>query len=311
MRFDTGFFTALVFGAVGLALSGVALASLQASRELGRTAERTFGTVVRLEVDGSDASAPVVEFTTAAGETAQVQGTVFSKPPDFAVGDEVQVLVPPGRPQEAVIDSFTQRWLLPAIFGAMGIIFLAISGAMLGVRARDAARRRGWDAGPSEAEDDGRALLARLSAGPGPAPSAWRVAGLLLTPVAVLLLGIGGYAALAARDFEARAVPAKGTVVKLTVSRRSLAAPVVEFTARDGQVVRFGTGTASNPPQYAVGQGVDVLYLPERPREAQLASAAARWMLPGALLAMGLLFAGFAAALLRLARAEGRAPLEP
>jgi hypothetical protein len=87
--------------------------------ELKETHSRRGGTswhpVVRYVVDGK-------EFTvTGAGGSGWFR---------FSVGDTVDVLYLPAHPQEAQLNTFAQRWLMPLVAGTMGSLFACIGGAL-------------------------------------------------------------------------------------------------------------------------------------------------------------------------------------
>lgn len=89
--------------------------------------------------------------------------------------------------------------------------------------------------------------------------------GLLLVIAALL-------ARRSARAFEASAVRAWGTVVELrevidTGDRSRTWAPTVEFE-QGGRKVRFTSSGSASPPEFAVGQQVQVLYAPGAPHDA-------------------------------------------
>ena len=65
--------------------------------------------------------------------------------------------------------------------------------------------------------------------------------------------------------------------------------PVVEFKPNDGPQQRFTDGAGSLPPDYAVGDSVDLIYNPNRPAEARIASWLRLWFVPTLLIGIGLL----------------------
>jgi hypothetical protein len=54
-------------------------------------------------------------------------------------------------------------------------------------------------------------------------------------------------------------------------------APVFRFTARDGKNYVVTSGTSANPPSYAVGQQVGILYLDGEPNTAKIDSIGQLW----------------------------------
>ena len=113
---------ALPFGALGVWQVARSLARLRRSRPAP-------GTVVRLEplnTEGGGTLAPVVRFTDPDGAEREFKSDVASNPPDYQVGDPVTVLVPPGRPEDAVIRSFWSVWGLAVVFFVIGLVPFAI-----------------------------------------------------------------------------------------------------------------------------------------------------------------------------------------
>ena len=56
--------------------------------------------------------------------------------------------------------------------------------------------------------------------------------------------------------------------------------PAVEFTTRHGQKVSFASSTATSWQSYRPGQSVRVLYRPDFPEGAEIASFARLWLTP-------------------------------
>lgn len=115
-----------------------------------------------------------------------------------------------------------------------------------------------------------------------------------------LLVGLGmligaGLLVRNTQSFVARAASAQGQVVDLIPSRSSQNssttwAPQVRFTAADGQVVEFQSSTSSNPPAYARGETVTVLYDPATPQSARLKGLFSLWGGPLILGGLGAVF---------------------
>jgi uncharacterized membrane protein len=114
-------------------------------------AERTEGTVVALEPRSSEdgvAYYPVVAYTVG-GQRFRCKGSFGFSPPMFRVGERVGVLYRADRPDEAVIDTFLQRWGAWAFLAVVGLLFVFVSWAMrLPERAGAAAPKP--PTGPSE-----------------------------------------------------------------------------------------------------------------------------------------------------------------
>lgn len=87
------------------------------------------GMVIDLEINSEGASAPIVEYDWN-GETKLYKSAMHAAPPDYAPGDSVTLYVNPENPDEAIIDSFTERYLFSVIFAGVGTFFLFFAIAM-------------------------------------------------------------------------------------------------------------------------------------------------------------------------------------
>lgn len=73
---------------------------------------------------------PVVEFKPNGGSLERVQLDEGSWPPEYRAGDAVTILYDPERPQDARIKSISSAvllWILPAITGTVGVVFVAVA----------------------------------------------------------------------------------------------------------------------------------------------------------------------------------------
>lgn len=115
--------------------------------QLQTKGETTPGTVVRLEEssssdDGCCVYSPVVEFDVD-GQTYSFEGNNASDPPDYKVGEVVDVRYDPSDPNTAQIDSYFERWAFPVcIIPAMIITALVLNFFMFRAFRRNEAV---WD----------------------------------------------------------------------------------------------------------------------------------------------------------------------
>ncbi|MFJ9821342.1 DUF3592 domain-containing protein [Streptomyces sp. NPDC101151] len=129
-------FGAIAFGAlflvIGLILAGVSVSFLA-------DAERARGTVVALEwrndhsgvgrekrVKDKPVAYPVVKFTPADGTPRTFRDSTGSNPPAYEEGEQVEVLYRADSPEDARINGFASLWLLPLIFGGIGLVIAGI-----------------------------------------------------------------------------------------------------------------------------------------------------------------------------------------
>ncbi|MGY0488542.1 DUF3592 domain-containing protein [Streptomyces sp. WG-D5] len=130
-----------IFLIVGLILAWSSISLL-------RDAERASGRVVAVEWRDDDigssrrsrqrdepAAYPVVEFTGADGTPHTFRGSTGSNPPAYEEGERVEVLYRADEPGDARIDGFLSLWLLPIIFGGIGLLAAAV-GAGIAVFGR-------------------------------------------------------------------------------------------------------------------------------------------------------------------------------
>ncbi len=128
-----GMFTR-VFRGAALILGAVAIISLFSTLYFVVRAEPAGGEVVAFEEVTNPAPVAnpagqsqfhhaVVEFETAAGDTVTFQGRSGRADNTFEVGDAVDVLYRPGRPDVARIDTVPEVWATPLIFGGLFLVF--------------------------------------------------------------------------------------------------------------------------------------------------------------------------------------------
>lgn len=96
------------------------------------------------EVIGVPGGTPRVVFVDNDGREHVVDGTVSSEPPSYEIGEKVGVLYDPARPDEAIIDSFLERYFVVLMLGGMGGLFTLIGGGtvLAAVRSRLAGGTR-------------------------------------------------------------------------------------------------------------------------------------------------------------------------
>ena len=128
-----------------------------------------------------------------------------------------------------------------------------------------------------------------------------QVGALLLVGVLFLLIGVGvliagAVAAVKQSRQSGSRVAGTGKVVDLVkrvfnAGSGGVYCPVGEFTAM-GQLVRFESEFGTMPATHQVGQSIAVRYEPADPQKAEVDSATSRWLVPGCMIGMGVLFLG-------------------
>jgi hypothetical protein len=114
---------ALIMALIGSILLGVGYYTAHKTIDYLAHGAKVEGSVVRM-VRGSGSSKgskPVVKYAVD-GRDFEISGEISSSPPAFHVGETVEVLYMPADPATAVINSFSERWLFPVIFGGIGVV---------------------------------------------------------------------------------------------------------------------------------------------------------------------------------------------
>lgn len=118
-----------IFAVLGLIFLVVALAFWTTGSRFRSTALHTQGTVIRMvtheDSEGGHGHIPVVQYRVDT-QTYEIEGTVSSSPPAYHVGETVNILYQPQKPDAGQIDSFIEQGFLPLIFGGIGGIFFVI-----------------------------------------------------------------------------------------------------------------------------------------------------------------------------------------
>jgi hypothetical protein len=117
-----------LFCLVGLGLLAPAIWFGYQSWGFLQIAQAAPGTITALDWSAdsdSGAARPVVRYEIR-GDPYQITGNVWSNPPAYTVGDQVQVLYPPDRPSAARIYSWFDFWFTPALLGGIGLVFALV-----------------------------------------------------------------------------------------------------------------------------------------------------------------------------------------
>ena len=136
----------VIFLAVGLAcLVGAAAAHLhrlEFEERSVRVEARVIGLVQRRSArSSSPVYAPVFRFTTRDGQVVRVTSSSASSPPAYEVGQTVQLLYDPERPQRAEEITFSSRYLAPLLLLGLGLPFVGVGVAAWRLLPPQAASR--------------------------------------------------------------------------------------------------------------------------------------------------------------------------
>ncbi|HYH78158.1 MAG TPA: DUF3592 domain-containing protein [Longimicrobium sp.] len=128
------------FIAFGLLAMGASAAAVLRARRDAASRVAAWGVVVAMRpVEGRRGfiQCPVVRFRAASGEMVVVESSIGGQPALHAVGQQVTVFHPPGRPREAELEVPPVLWMIPAGIFAVGLVFAAVGAvlALVGVIA--------------------------------------------------------------------------------------------------------------------------------------------------------------------------------
>lgn len=113
-----------IFGFIGLLLLGVGVLLYALNAEIVKEENKTEGIVTALT--GSTTVAPTFSYTWK-GQVYEYASTISSSPPAFTINERVTLYVNPEKPEEVVVDTFSERWLAITIFVCIGGVFTFLS----------------------------------------------------------------------------------------------------------------------------------------------------------------------------------------
>ncbi|GCE29090.1 hypothetical protein KDA_45740 [Dictyobacter alpinus] len=139
-RARSPFLVAFILFVIGLVFGIIGLVFGLNSQSFMVGAVSTTGRIVQCDYSGDDSSfnssenardhinssacSPVVSFTTKSGEEVHFTSSFSSS--SYHPGDTVSVSYHANQPRDARISDFLALWLLPVIFGGIGVLFLLI-----------------------------------------------------------------------------------------------------------------------------------------------------------------------------------------
>ncbi len=110
----------LVFGGIGMIMLGIAFYIYSSQSNQISRSELVMGTVV------SNPSQPTIEYQYN-GEVYQYYSSVQSNPPSYVMDEKVEVYVDTDNPNNAIINTITERWFAILILGIIGVVFVGVS----------------------------------------------------------------------------------------------------------------------------------------------------------------------------------------
>jgi len=124
----------LVFGGVGTLLVALALFFFIRTRIFINNSQQTQGTITQMVYSHDSESSgytPVFRFRTFQGQEVEVSGNLRTNPPQFQVGQTIDVLYDPENPQKARIKKWMNLYFVPALLGFLGLVFGCIGVGMI------------------------------------------------------------------------------------------------------------------------------------------------------------------------------------
>jgi len=119
-----------IFPALGFALVVLAAWLAYKKKMFKESCERAPGTVIEMIRSSSGSGqAPVIEYM-AYGQKYTYRSSLYTSPPFYKVGEEVEVFYKSEDPQKAVISGFMEQWFLPLLLGFIGTVFVIVGVVM-------------------------------------------------------------------------------------------------------------------------------------------------------------------------------------
>lgn len=114
-----------VFGSIGVLFMLVAGIIYYFQLKTIENSDQVTGVVVDFQSGGSGSS-PVIDYEWQ-GQKRQYHSTTSSNPPAYEMNEDVPIYVNRDNPADVIVDTFTDRWLLIAVFGGLGSFFTLFS----------------------------------------------------------------------------------------------------------------------------------------------------------------------------------------
>lgn len=134
------FWIGAIFALVGSGAGVGTFYAISSVNELASEGIRTEGTVIdfnyRRGDEGSGTYAPVVEFYDRQGVRQVYHSGTSSNPPAYDRGEKVDIIYREGTPERAMIDSFTDRWMMTALLGLFTLVFGGVGYGLVYVMVR-------------------------------------------------------------------------------------------------------------------------------------------------------------------------------
>jgi ribosomal protein L7/L12 len=111
----------VIFGFIGLLFLGIAAGIYYFQSKTINNSDLVQGRVIDIQYSG-DGAAPVITYVSG-GKHRTWSSNTFSKPPAHDLNEQVAMYVNKDDPEDVIVDTFIDRWLLITIFGSIGLVF--------------------------------------------------------------------------------------------------------------------------------------------------------------------------------------------
>ncbi|MBK9249076.1 MAG: DUF3592 domain-containing protein [Ignavibacteria bacterium] len=264
-------------------------------------AKHANGVVSEINRHAGNSTSPVIQFRLPNGKFAEYTSKVESSTAHFTIGEEVRMLYLPSAPSESArIDDFFELWLLPIIFGGLGVVFGGIPVGMwlYDRRTSGSATSMTLQQQMDEIKRNKRTTVWN-SAGTGTSQMSHKILG-IFPAIGIVLLILAGIFAWKQVQFMSVAPQYRALVIANEMRGRAYY-PVYEFVGSSGDTIHAYSTVGTNPALYAIGESADILY------DAEDNSANARdffieWFAVIIVGGIGALFTGIGFILLRVFR---------
>lgn len=97
---------------------------------MAKASSKVIGKVSSLDYSSSGTAAPIIGYRMN-GKKHYFHGTVWTSPPSFDVGEEVELLVNNNQPEQVIVNSFFERYFMISLLAFFAMVFGGIGTALL------------------------------------------------------------------------------------------------------------------------------------------------------------------------------------
>lgn len=290
-----------VFALVGAAGLAAALFFSYDTLIFMQNATPARGVVSDIRRHAGNSTSPVIQFRLPNGRSAEYVSNVESSTEHFTIGEEVQMLYLAADPSgSARIDDFFELWLLPIIFGGLGVVFGGIPVGIWFSDRRTSGAAKAMTLQQQMDEIKRNKQTAGWNTSGGGTPQLSNKLLRVFPAIGIVLLLLAGIFAWKQVQFT-QAAPQYRALVIANEMRGRAYYPVYEFQDSRGDTIHAYSTVGTNPALYAVGESADILYNTED-NSADARDFFVEWFAVLIVSGIGVLFTGIGVILLRVFR---------